>query len=325
MDFTSRQLRAFVLVARKQSFSRAAEALFITPSGISVLIRELEAQLGFRLFDRTTRQVSLTTWGSELLAVAERTLQEIEAEAARLERSATTAHRSFTIGAMPLFAAHVLPGAIKEFSAQHPEAGIQVFDGDGADVRALIEAGRVDVGLGGFLQPTKGIRRMVLFRFTLMLVEAASVDSCSRPSRARDFIAWKDVPGERLLPLSSVIPLQYIIDKCLTQAGIVTRPPYSLNHIETQLAMVEAGLGVAIVPSFAFMACQHRHVALRRLVSPTVQMDFYQARSRARKLPAVVDEFILFLKGYLARQLGPLSGTEQSHRSGSAETRCSRG
>jgi LysR family transcriptional regulator, carnitine catabolism transcriptional activator len=113
MEFTSRQLRAFVLVARRQSFSRAAETLFITPSGISVLIRELEAQLGFRLFDRTTRQVSLTRYGQELLAVAERNLQEIDAEMARLERSAATASRSFSIGAMPLFAAHVLPGAIK--------------------------------------------------------------------------------------------------------------------------------------------------------------------------------------------------------------------
>jgi DNA-binding transcriptional LysR family regulator len=55
----------------------------------------LEAQLGFRLFDRTTRQVSLTRYGQELLAVAERHLQEIDAEMARLERSAATASRSF--------------------------------------------------------------------------------------------------------------------------------------------------------------------------------------------------------------------------------------
>ena len=70
IDFSSRQLRAFVLVARYRSFSRAAAALFITPSGLSLLIRELERQLGVRLFDRTTRQVELTTAGSEMLAVA---------------------------------------------------------------------------------------------------------------------------------------------------------------------------------------------------------------------------------------------------------------
>jgi LysR family transcriptional regulator, carnitine catabolism transcriptional activator len=57
IDFTSRQLRAFLLVAQHCSFSRAGEALFISPSGLSVLIRELETQLGVRLFERTTRHV----------------------------------------------------------------------------------------------------------------------------------------------------------------------------------------------------------------------------------------------------------------------------
>jgi LysR family transcriptional regulator, carnitine catabolism transcriptional activator len=66
MEFTSRQLRAFHFVAQHQSFARAAENLFMTPSGLSVLIRELERQLGLRLFNRTTRQVELTTYGGEL-------------------------------------------------------------------------------------------------------------------------------------------------------------------------------------------------------------------------------------------------------------------
>src|SRR5205085_2286154 len=60
MNITSRQLKAFLLTARFQSFSRAADQLFITQSGMSVLVRELEAQLGFRLFERTTRRVTLT-------------------------------------------------------------------------------------------------------------------------------------------------------------------------------------------------------------------------------------------------------------------------
>jgi DNA-binding transcriptional LysR family regulator len=63
MEFTSRQLLAFHLVAEHRNFTRVAEALFLTPSGLSVLVGELERQLGFRLFDRTTRQVVLTAQG----------------------------------------------------------------------------------------------------------------------------------------------------------------------------------------------------------------------------------------------------------------------
>src|SRR5688500_19894281 len=88
MNITSRQLKAFVLTARHQSFSRAAEQLFITQSGMSVLVRELESQLGVRLFERTTRKVALTEFGSQFLPVADRSLRELEEAAAKLSRSA---------------------------------------------------------------------------------------------------------------------------------------------------------------------------------------------------------------------------------------------
>src|ERR1700732_4376223 len=81
MDFTSRQLRAFLLVAQHRNFTRAAEALFITPSGLSVLIREFENELGFRLFNRTTRHVALTGSGSAMVKVAQESLQKLNAVA----------------------------------------------------------------------------------------------------------------------------------------------------------------------------------------------------------------------------------------------------
>jgi hypothetical protein len=67
MDFISKQFRAFLLAAHHRSFSCAAEALYITSSGLSVLSRELETELGFRLFDRTTRQAGLTSYGNVAL------------------------------------------------------------------------------------------------------------------------------------------------------------------------------------------------------------------------------------------------------------------
>src|SRR5882672_5404675 len=102
MDFTSRQLRAFLLVAQHRNFTRAAAALFITPSGLSVLIRELERQLGFRLFDRTTRQVAPTVQGEELLAVARQSVEGFDSAVGRLGRGVTEASRSLSIGAPPL-------------------------------------------------------------------------------------------------------------------------------------------------------------------------------------------------------------------------------
>ena len=109
MDFTSKQFRAFLLVAQHRSFSRAAEALYITPSGLSVLIRELETQLGFRLFDRTTRHVGLTSYGNDLLGVVRQSLEKVDSTVSRIGRSAAEASLSLSIGAPPLIAANVLP------------------------------------------------------------------------------------------------------------------------------------------------------------------------------------------------------------------------
>src|SRR5271169_5495154 len=108
MEFSSRQLRAFHLVAQHRNFTRAAEALFITPSGLSVLIRELERQLGFRIFDRTTRQVSLTAQGSELLGVTPPATEAVEERKTRNGQAGKKKNPRKTIGTTPWFAAHVL-------------------------------------------------------------------------------------------------------------------------------------------------------------------------------------------------------------------------
>jgi DNA-binding transcriptional LysR family regulator len=94
VNITSRQLRAFILTARHKCFSRAAEEMSITQSGISTLVRELESQLGFRLFERTTRRVGLTDPGVRFLPVANRCLRELEEAALHTGRSARAAGSS---------------------------------------------------------------------------------------------------------------------------------------------------------------------------------------------------------------------------------------
>jgi DNA-binding transcriptional LysR family regulator len=106
VNITSRQLRAFLLIARHQSFSRAAEQMFITQSGMSVMVRELESQLGFRLFERTTRNVKLTDSGARFLPIADRCLSDLEAAAHNIARAAAAASRKVAVVAMPAITAY---------------------------------------------------------------------------------------------------------------------------------------------------------------------------------------------------------------------------
>ncbi|MCS6762995.1 MAG: LysR family transcriptional regulator [Candidatus Protistobacter heckmanni] len=84
MNILHRQLKVFLLVARLHNFSRAAEQLFIAKSGLSTMVRELEEQFGFRLFDRTTRHVRLTEFGTQFLPIAEQNVQSIEGIVSRI-------------------------------------------------------------------------------------------------------------------------------------------------------------------------------------------------------------------------------------------------
>jgi LysR family transcriptional regulator, carnitine catabolism transcriptional activator len=299
MEFTSRQFRAFLLVAQHRSFSRAAEALYITPSGLSVLIRELESQLGFRLFNRTTRHVGLTSHGSELLGAVQQSLATLDTTVSRVGRMATESHMSLSVGAPPLIAANVLPEVIKEFRNHRPNMRIQVFDVEGDALTQMVETGKLDMSIGGFFKPTSGIRRTPLFRFSLMAIRP-DVD----PALRRTSTTWSALKGERLISLAPDRLVQQFIDKHLAQMGVVLHPSAVFNYLDTQIAMVEAGEGIAIIPSFVLPACRNRKVILSRLINPVVNLDFSWISNRGKKLHAGAGDFTSFLKTYIARWAG---------------------
>jgi LysR family transcriptional regulator, carnitine catabolism transcriptional activator len=294
MNFTSRQLRAFHLVAEHLSFARAAQALFITPSGLSVLIREFEAQLGYRLFDRTTRSVRLTRHGSDLLDATRRHLDELDEAMARVGRSARGKRQVMTLGTTPMFAANVLPAALREYRRRRPELRVRVFDADQDTVLREVQAGRLDAGIGLF-KSVGGLRRVPFFRFSLAVIRARRHgDATGAP------VPWSALDGQTVIALSPTSPHQQLIDQRLAKAGARVETISVANLLDTQMALVEADEGIAIIPSFGLAASRNRQVVMSRLVDPVVEMEFHQIAQRGRTLPEGADEFLAFLKTYVS-------------------------
>ena len=298
IDFTARQLRGFLLVADFQSFTRAADALFITPSGLSVMINQLETQVGFRLFERTTRRVALTPNGSDLLVVARASVQQLDAAIARLAEQANRATQEISVGAPALIAANIMPLAISEFQAQRPDLHIRLFDSDLTTILHQVESGKLDMGLGVFDRSSR-TRRTPFFRFSLMLARPSA-----ELSRQRAATTWAALDGEELISLRVGSPIQHVIDQQLARSKVVVRSAGVLNSLDTQLAMVEAGHGIAIIPSFGLPACRNRSVVMTRLTNPIVTVDFHQIRRRDTTLPDGADAFTAFLQSYIARWAG---------------------
>lgn len=113
-------------------------------------------------------------------------------------------------------------------------------------------------------------------------------------------MAWSALKGESFVTVRPIVPMQQLVDRHLAKASVVYQPGLVVNHLHTLIAMVGAGMGIAIVPYFAFPECHRRGLMMSRLVNPAVNYDFYQIRKGGRKLPAAAEEFTSFLKDYIA-------------------------
>src|SRR5262245_43364194 len=225
IHYSSRQLRAMLLVAHHHSFTRAAEALFMSPSALSLSIRELEQQVGFRVFDRTTRHVALTAQGRTLVAVARRSVEELDGAMTRIRQTARDADDRLCVGAGLLMSAHVLPQAISEFRGQRPDLRVELYDADPATLMQKVKAGTVDIGLG-FFKRTAGIQRTPFFRFSLI---AVAPESATTP---RGSITWSALKDERLVLQAAPAPIRQLIDRQLAAAGVSPRAVAVLNRLE---------------------------------------------------------------------------------------------
>jgi LysR family transcriptional regulator, carnitine catabolism transcriptional activator len=203
---------------------------------------------------------------------------------------------AISIGTTPWFAAHVLPPAIKEFRDRHPDLQVQLFDGNLGAIVRRVEANKLDFAVGIF-DRTPGIRRVPFFRFSLML---------ARPDDARRLrhnpSQWSELRDETLISLTKNYPHEQLIRKQLARLGINYKRGQTVNLLDTQIGLVEAGLGVAVIPSFGVLASRNRKVRITEL-DPVVTLEFQEINNRGRKLPPDAIEFAAFLKAYIARRV----------------------
>ncbi|MDZ4283032.1 MAG: LysR family transcriptional regulator [Hydrogenophaga sp.] len=145
---TFRQLRVFNEVARHLSFAKAAQALHLTPPAVTMQIKELEGHVGMPLFERSGRQVALTTVGEYMLVYARKmlaTLKDAEDTAARLQKLEVG---TLTIG-MVSTAKYFLPHLLTEFRREHEGIEIKLAAGNREQLVQMLHANEVDIAIMG--------------------------------------------------------------------------------------------------------------------------------------------------------------------------------
>mgnify|MGYP001812124273 CR=1 FL=1 len=153
-----RGLRTFCVAARYESFKAAAEELFVTSSAVSQQIKNLEQELGVKLFKRGTRELGLTEAGSALYDDVSPLVDQLDAIVADFRKSGR--RKSIRISVQPFFASEFFVPRLSEFTAKHPEIDIQVGTSDEASEKLPADA---DLSIRLFRAPPVGAKSDLLF------------------------------------------------------------------------------------------------------------------------------------------------------------------
>ena len=277
-----RQLRYFVTVARTRHFGRAAEQLHIAQSPLSQAIRQLESHLGTPLFVRTTRRVDLTAAGEALLPEAVRILESVGAAREQVSRVAAGDLGRLRIGATALATYRHVPELVRRLGAELPDLTLR-FRSEmltPALEAALVEH-RIDLAV---LRPPVGdesLATRLLVRERLVLAVPPGWGG------ATDAVALADLADEDFVVYSapgSVVGAA--ADRACRGAGFVPKRLHEADQTSIVLALVAAGLGVALLPA-SVLAVTVDGVRYRELAGCDVTTDVALAWRRDDPSPAL--------------------------------------
>ena len=261
------QIRTFVAVADAGGLTAAAETLHLSLPAISRRLTALEEELGIALLERSTRRVALTQMGREFLPRARRLLDELEESLLGIRETAARRRGVVTLACIPTAAYYFLPATLAAFARRFPEVRVRVMDQSADGVTDAVASGGVEFGIGmeGVQHPDVEFRPLRQDPFVLV---------CRRDHRLaarRDAVRWRELEGERLVGVSRRSGNRLILDRALLPRGISPVWRYETEHLSTSLGLVEAGLGVAVVPRLALPRGAHPVLVGRPLVEPLIE------------------------------------------------------
>lgn len=284
MNITLRQLRVFLAVAQQQNFSRAGEAVGLTQPAVSRSITDLEQQLGVQLLHRSTRDVELSDAGRLLQGRATRVLDELDAALLEVRGLATQRHGRVRVASSPTLSAHLMPECIARCAQQHPGLQLQLLDRIQQGALDSVRAGEVDFGV--VIDPTEpeDLHCEAILSEPFCLVCPADHALARLPE-----VHWRDLAGHPLVLLDHASGSRRLIDRVLEQHAPAAQVVQEVGHTTTIFAMVQAGLGITVVPRLAVadQGVESAGLVHRRLL-PVVERQIMLVHRRHRRLAPVV-------------------------------------
>lgn len=290
MSTTLRQLRAFVLVAEQNSFTKAAETLCLTQSALSGLIKELEQNLDVKLFDRTTRKLHLSDAGMRLLPQARRVLNEMSVLNEKVANLKSLHQGHVRLAVSQQLSASTMPKFIAKFCELHPHIQVTLTDCSVDDVVDSIENLEADLGIAPERTYSDDLQTDTLFRSPFYLVLPKS-----HPFASKDMVRWTDLLNERLITLNGPFIKSLQNELPAQISSRIFNPDFEINFLSTALGMTRMGLGVTICLLYAAEWVELYGLVMRPIAEPVVERNFLLYTHKNRSLSPAALAFKAFL------------------------------
>lgn len=284
MDIST--LQAFTAVADHSSFSAAANHLHLTQPAVSKRIRQLENELGERLFDRIARHVQLTEAGRALLPSARRILLELSESRRLLANLSGRVAGMLSIGTSHHIGLHRLPDLLRRYTHRYPDVDLDLRFLDSEDGCNLVEHGELELALVTLPERTPdALLAIPVWDDPLSVVVAPDHPLAAR--RTQDASVLADYPA--ILPAVGTFT-RGVIERALGTLGLRPAVRMETNYLETIRSMVSIGLGWSALPHTMLDDSVHALKVAELPLRRTLGFVQHRARTLSNAAQALIDQ-----------------------------------
>lgn len=280
------QLRYFVVTAKEQNMTRAAELLHIAQPALSQSVKRLEEEMGVRLFDRVGKRIRLNDAGRELLRTAEPMLATLSAMPETLQ--AIAAEEAQTISLNVLVASRIATRLMIDYKAEHPESNFKMdrnADSLDWDLRISAVAGQGTVRLAA------GTQKLMEEEIYL------AVPAASRFADKKE-ITLQEVSDEPFLTFPVNMPYHNLCNRMWDESGISPRVSLESDNPQSLKDLLAAGMGVAFWPQFSWGEADESEIHLLHLIKPKASRIVTVTQNPKRRISKAAEDFFRFSIAY---------------------------
>jgi DNA-binding transcriptional LysR family regulator len=285
-------VQAFIAIADRGSFGRAAEDLHITQTALSRRMQNLESFLGVKLVERTTRSVALTAIGQNFLPQARRLLADLGMALVEIRETGKSLRGDVTIACVPTVGVHYLPRIVQQYASLYPDNRIKILDHASSGVAAAVLQRAAEFGINMQSAHDAELKSIPLLRDRFVLV-------CrdDHPLARKRKLSWAQLEPHVLILAGAESGNRPLLDIELEKHGIRLRAFYEVQRSSTAVGMVAQGVGVAVVPGLAVQPGAYPHLKVVPLLDPVVSRTLVLlSRTKAHLTPAAQTLYELIRK-----------------------------